>query len=437
MGREPGGVSTGPGGLRRLRRGLHGMALDITPLRGSRDFRFLFFGQGINLIGSQVRIVTLPYQVFLITHSSLAVGLLSLVQFFPLLVTSFIGGALADAMDRRRLLLVTQALLAITSGLLALGSFIGRPSLGYLLGVAAVASAISAIDAPTRRAVIPRLVGREQIAQAISLNQALNQLGNALGPAVAGLILAGIGIGSAYLFDAITFLISILTLLCMAPMPPLLDTRQAQRRGLSAIREGLGFLRDKPVLLSTFIIDIDATFFGVPRALFPALATQVFKAGPTGLGLLYAAPGAGALVGALLTGWVSRMRRQGRAVIIAVCVWGAAIAGFGLMTHYFPLALLCLAVAGAADMYSAVFRGTILQSSVPDRLQGRLSAVHFMVVNSGPRLGDFEASVVAALSSLEFSVVSGGVAAFVGAIAIALAIPSFGRYDATTVPQFD
>jgi len=437
MSSDSGGAPATPGGLRRLGRGLHGVALDTTPLRGSRDFRFLFWGQAINLVGSQVRIVTLPYQVFLITHSSLAVGLLSLVQFFPLLITSFIGGALADAMDRRRLLLITQVLLAITSGLLATASLLGHPSLWYLLSVAAVAAGISAIDAPTRRAVIPRLVGRDQIAQAISLNQALNQLGNAIGPAIAGLILAEVGVGSAYLFDALTFLASILALVFIAPMPPLLEGQQLQRRGLSAIREGLSFLRGKPILLSTFIIDIDATFFGVPRALFPALATEVFKAGPSGLGFLYAAPGVGALIGALLTGWVSRVRRQGRAVIVAVCIWGAAIAGFGLMTHFFLLALFFLGIAGAADMYSAIFRGTILQSSVPDRLQGRLSAVHFMVVNSGPRLGDFEASVVAALSSLEFSVVSGGVAALVGAIAIALAIPSFGRYDTADLPEFD
>ncbi len=409
---------------------VRGLALDVTPLRQSRDLRYLFGGQAINLIGSQMRMITVPYLVFLITgHSSLAVGLISLVQFLPQLVTSWIGGAMADTMDRRRLLIWTQVLLLITSGALTTAAFIGTPRLWYIFIVVAVASAIGAVDNPTRRAAIPRLIAREQISNALAINQTITQLGAILGPSLGGLMLAAYGPAPALLIDTVTFGVSVVSILFMAPLPPSVEALRNQKGGFAGIKQGLAFVRDNSIIGSVFLVDINAMFFGGPRALFPALALDVFKVGSSGLGLMYATPGIGAMAAALMTGWVGRVHRQGRAVVICICVWGAAIALFGLITHLFALALFFLAVAYAADAFSAIFRSTILQLAVPDRLRGRLSAIHFLSVGTGPQLGNVESGVVGQLAGPEIAVVSGGVAAAVGAIVIARAIPVLMRYD--------
>ncbi|TMK96433.1 MAG: MFS transporter, partial [Actinobacteria bacterium] len=252
------------------------------------------------------------------------------------------------------------------------------------------------------------------------------------GPAVAGLILARFGLTWAYGADVVSFAASFATVLAIRPLPPQRDDVSAGTSPWQEIKEGFAYLRGKRVLISTFLIDLDAMVFGMPRALFPVLALTVFRVGPRGLGFLYAAPAAGALVGALTAGWVGRVRHQGRAVIWAVALWGAAITGFGLSGRLFGLALFFLFFAGAADVVSAVFRGAILQLNVPDALRGRLSAVHIMVVTGGPRLGDFEAGGVATLVSPWFSVVSGGVACVLGVLALARVFPELGRYHAET-----
>lgn len=424
-----------PGLLARAAHGLGNAFVDTTPIRISRNYRYLYFGQVINLIGTQMRVVALPYQVFLITHSSLMVGLLSLSQVVPLLVFALVGGSVADVVDRRKLLLVTQVLLAACSTLLAIATFRGHPALWYIFAVAIVSSGISAFDQPARRAAIPRLVPRDQLVNALALNQVLNRMGNVVGPSVGGVVLAKLGIAPAYVVDAVTYGAAIIALVLMDPMPALIEGAAAGARGLAAIVEALSYLKDKPVLLSAFVIDLNATILGVPRALFPALATEVFKNGAAGYGMLIAAPSAGALIGALFTGWIGRVRYQGLAVVISVVSWGIALTLFGLDTRIFWLALVLLAIAGASDMVSAVFRGTILQLAVPDNLRGRLAAVQFMVVSSGPRLGDLEAGAVAALTNVEFSIVSGGLGSMIGAIIIAFAIPSFRRYDAIDAPE--
>jgi MFS family permease len=425
-----------PVGRTGATRWLRGLALDITPLRQSHDLRYLFGGQAINLIGSQMRMVAIPYLVFLITgHSSLAVGLISMVQFLPQLITSWIGGALADTTDRRRMLIFTQVLLTITSAMLTVAAFIGTPRLWYLFIIVGCASAIGAVDAPARRAAIPRLVSRDQIANSMALNQIITQLGGILGPSLAGLILASLGVAPALLIDTLTFLVSLASLMFMAPLPPSEAAVHNQKRGFAAIKEGLVFLKDTPIIGSIFLVDCNAMFFGGPRALFPALALDVFKVGEQGLGFMYAAPGVGAMVAALMSGWIGRVRRQGRAVVIAVCVWGAAITIFGLITHLFWLALVFLALAYAADATSAIFRSTIIQLAVPDRLRGRLSAIHFLAVGTGPQLGNVESGVVAQIAGPEFAVVSGGIAAAVGALIIGAAIPVLMHYDVYKEPE--
>jgi MFS family permease len=407
---------------------LRGVFLDTAPLRYDRDFRLLWSGQLVSGVGRQITVVALPYQLYVLTGSPLAVGLLAAVQLIPLLTVSFVGGALADAVDRRRLLLITQASLAVTSGALALLSLSPQPPIVLLYVVAFVTSAIGAFDQPARASLLPRLVARERLAAAIALNQGGYQLAAIAGPAVGGLLIATVGLSTAYLIDALTFGASILAVCLIRPV----SMQQGARRvGPAAILEGLRFARRHRVVLGTFVIDLDAMIFGMPTALFPVLALDVFRMGPAGVGLLAAAPAVGALIGALLTGWIGRVRRQGVAVFAAVAVWGIAITLFGLVTASFALALVFLAIAGAADVVSAVMRSTIVQMATPDALRGRLTGLHITVVNGGPRLGDMEASAVAAATSAQFSVVSGGLLCLAGLVLVAWRFPELARYDST------
>ncbi len=403
--------------------------LDLSPLRESREFRLLWIGELVSHTGRHITIVALPFQVYQLTGSALAVGMIGLTQLGPLVLFSLVGGAVADHMDRRRLLVISQVGSMISSLLLLGGAMAGRPPLWFVYTASAVAASFSAFDSPARSAAIPNLVPRERLASAIALNQLLFQVNDVVGPALGGVVIAKFGLVWAYGIDAVTFLAALVTLGMMRPMP---SSQEGPRPPVGrAVREGFSYLRGRRVLQSTFIVDLNAMVFGMPRALFPVLADRAFGVGAAGLGLLYAAPGAGALVGALLTGWVRHVRHQGRAVLVAVAIWGLAIVGFGLSTRApFWVALAFLAVAGAADVISAIFRSTILQSSVPDRLRGRLSAIHIMVVTGGPRLGDLEAGVVAQLTTPVTSAVSGGLACVVGVGMLAWLVPRFRRYHA-------
>jgi MFS family permease len=414
--------------LARARGLVRGLAVDLSPLRHSRDFRLLWAGQLVSLVGRQITVVALPFQVFVLTRSPLAVGLIGLAQLVPLILGSIAGGAIADRVDRRKVLLITEAGMAASSALLLFGAMAGRPPLWYLYAATGMQAGISGINSPALSASVPNLVGRDRLPAALALNQILFNGSMIIGPAVAGIILARLGLTWAYAVDLLSFGAGMAAWSMLRPLPPQRDEGERTGTGWSDIREGFRYLRRRRVLLSTFLIDLNAMIFGMPRALFPVLALTVFHVGPQGLGLLYAAPAVGALLGALTAGWVSRVERQGLAVIWAVVAWGVAVTGFGLSGGWFWLALGFLALAGAADVISAVFRGTILQLSVPDALRGRMSAVYTMVVAGGPRLGDVEAGWVAALVSPTFSVVSGGVACLVGAVALAALIPELTRY---------
>ena len=409
---------------------LRGLAVDVTPLRVSRDFRLLFGGFLVSLIGRQVTVVAVPYQVYTQTHSAFAVGMIGLVQVVPLIGVSLLGGPLADRYDRRRILMVTEVLLAGCSVVLAVGAFSGGMPLWALYTVVGVAAGFSAVDQPARSATIPNLVPRTLLSSAIALNFTLFQISLVVGPAIGGLVLARFGLGPAYTIDAATYGAALLAAVLISPQPPHGAIREAPLR---AVRRGLEFAWRERVILSTFAIDLDAMIFGMPKALFPVLAATRFHTGPGGLGLLYAAPGAGAILAALTTGWVARVRHQGRAIVIAVAAWGVGILGFGLSTTL-VLALVCLAAAGAADSYSAVCRSTITQVITPDALRGRVSAVFSMVVVGGSQLGDVEAGSVAAVAGAEFSVLSGAAACIVGVGVCALAFPQLWDYDARAVP---
>jgi MFS family permease len=422
-------------GLARAAAALRGLAVDLTPLRESRDFRLLWLGELVSTTGRQLTVVALPLQVFLLTRSSLFVGLIGLVQVVPLVASTVGGGAIADRVDRRKLLLLTEVGLAATSALLLAGALHGHPPLWYLYAVAAAQAAVFGVNGPARSAAVPNLVSRARLPAALALNQVLFNTTMIVGPALAGFILGAFsstdtGLAWAYAGDTASFGAAIVAAALLRPLPPRREDLGERVSGWREIRDGFAYLRRQRVLIATFLIDLDAMIFGMPRALFPVLALDVFQVGARGLGLLYAAPSVGALAGALTAGWVGRVRHQGRAVLWAVAVWGAAITLFGLSGRAFPLALFLLAVAGAADVISAVFRGSILQLSVPDALRGRMSAVHIMVVTGGPRLGDVEAGAVAALVSPWFSVVSGGVACVAGVGLLLLLIPELARYHA-------
>lgn len=406
---------------RQLRRVL----LDTAPLRRDRDFRWLWAGQAINGIGTQITRIALPYQVYVLTGSTLAIAALTLFQLVPILVFALGAGSVADAVDRRRLLLVTQlGLLACSAALVGL-SLLPTTPLVALFAVAFVAAGLSAIDQPARSSSIARLVPPERLPSAIALNQLNFQSASVIGPAIGGALIATVGLPGAYVADVLSFAASLIGVWAIAPLPPL---AAAARPGLAAIREGLRFAMSRRVILSSFIIDLNAMIFGMPTSLFPALALDVFRVGPEGLGLLAAAPAAGALLAALLSGWVSAVRRIGLAVVVAVAVWGAAIALFGLSVFSFPLALVFLAIAGAADVLSAVFRSTIVQLGTPDELRGRVTSIHILVVTSGPRLGDIEAATVAAVIGPQLSVVSGGLLCVAGVVVVARLFPELAAH---------
>jgi MFS family permease len=413
--------------------GLRGVIVDIAPLRASADYRRLWAADLVASSAHELVAVAVPYQVFILTRSSLAVGLVGAAELVPLLLGSLAAGAVVDAHDRRRLILIAQVGAAACALVLALLAASGSPPVAAIYGVAAAVAAFASIEAPVRNASIPELVGSHYLPPALALNQIVGQVTSLAGPALAGVLLATTGVTAVYVTAVAAFAIALVAVTRVRPLPP--ANAGEATRGWAAVKEGLAFARSTPVLLSTFVIDLNAMIFGMPRALFPALAVTTYHVGPDGLGLMYAAPGAGALLGAAASGWVGGVRRQGLAVIVSVVAWGAAIVAFGLVPRdWFPLALVLLAAAGWADVVSAVFRNTILQLVAPAAMRGRLSALHIAVVTSGPRLGDVEAGTVAALTSVRFSVVSGGLACIAGVALMHALSPVFARYrrpDAT------
>jgi MFS family permease len=408
--------------------------LDLTPLRRSRDYRALISGLGVSVFGNQLTTVAVPFQVYAITRSSLIVGLVSLAQLFPLIFGSLLGGSLVDAMDRRKLLIIVEAIGAVSSAGLALNADFG-PALWPLFIFPALTASLSGIDSSARNAMLPGLVGMDMLAASNAIFQSLFQMGTIVGPALAGLLLAGAGVHLIYWIDAASYVIALSAVFLISPQPPALGVAAA-RPGWRSTLDGLKFIRRSQPAQGAYLIDVNAMVFGMPRALFPALAATTFGGGAATVGFLYAAPGAGALIGALTSGWVGRVRRQGLAVICAVLVWGASIALFGV-AHWLPLALVLLAVAGWADVLSAVFRNTIIQFAGPDGMRGRLMGVQMAVVAGGPRLGDLEAGSVATAFGDTVSVVSGGLACVAGALALAWALPGFTRLRAALPGQAD
>ncbi len=407
------------------------LVIDVTPLRGSRDFRWLFAGQFAAVLGGQLATVAVPYQIYALTRSTLDVGLASLAQVLPLIAGALLGGSLADTGDRRRVLLFSQLLAALCSAGLAVNADLG-PALWPLFVLPAASAGFTTCGEAAVSAMLPNLVRRSEIATVNAMFQALFQLGLVAGPALAGLLLAGAGVRFVYWLNVASLAAGVLATLLISPQPA--GNGADHSPGLRSIVAGLSYLRGRQVIQGAYLIDINAMVFGMPRAVFPALASTVFGGGARTLGFLYAAPGAGALLGAVTSGWVSRVRRQGHAVIVAVIVWGAAITCFGL-ARWLPAALALLAVAGWADVISAVFRSTIIQVAAPDALRGRLMGVQMAVVTSGPRMGDAESGTVANAFGATTCVVSGGLACIAGALILARLLPAFSRQQALAAGQ--
>jgi MFS family permease len=408
--------------LPRWRRWLRAVVVDARPLR-RRDFRLLYLGQAVSFAGSMITYVAIPFQLFRLTRSPLAVGLLGLAELVPLLLTALVGGALADARDRRRLVRATEGGLCLASACLAANALLPHPSVAVLYAVAAVMAGLDGLQRPSLEALVPRLVTREELPAAAALDSLRGNVGMLAGPALGGLLIALAGLPVAYLVDVASFAVSLLALRLVRAVPP---PPEAEPPSLRGIAEGLRYAWSRPELLGTYMVDIVAMVFGMPMALFPAIAERFGGAGT--LGLLYAAPSAGALLVSAGSGWMARVHRHGLAIAFAAAAWGAAITGFGFAGSLWP-ALTLLAVAGAADMVSGMFRTTMWNQTVPDALRGRLASIELLSYSTGPSLGNVEAGAVAGVFGVRASVVSGGLLCVVAVAAVTLALPALRAYD--------
>jgi MFS family permease len=415
--------------LARARR----LAVDITPLRISRDFRILWSGELVSQLGSQIALVALFVQVYELTGSSAAVGLVGLVQLVPMILASVFIGPVIDRSDRRKLLAIAQFGLMVASLLLFWSTRFTDPPLPLIYVAAALNAGFMSIAMPTRAAMTPNLVGLDLMAPAAALNQVMWTGAGVIGPAIGGLIVGGAGVSWAYGIDVATYLVGLgAAFLVRAQVPD--RTGHDDDGGWEAVRSGVRYLRYKRILQSTFTVDIVAMVFGMPRVLFPELADKQFHRGPEIVGWLFSAFAFGAFMGAVSSGWVKRVLRPGLAILVAVTVWGLAIVGFGASGVHLPPALLCLAFAGAADVISAVFRATVQQNIVPDALRGQVAAFNILVVSGGPRVGDLEAGLVAAATTPTFSVISGGLLCIAGVGIIAALVPRFAKWHVGDPP---
>lgn len=429
----------------RARTGASRWAIDVRPLR-IPAYRRLWLGHAVSMYGFQFTAVAVPVQMYALTNDSLWVGLLGVAALAPLLLFALWGGAIADVVDRRRLLLASSSLMwASTLGLLLQSVLrVGSPPL--LLALIVVQSTAFAVSAPTRQAIIPRLVPAHLVPAANTLGFTTSTAGGVLGPLTSGVVFAAypttVALPISYAIDALLFTVSLWATLRLPPIPPVApaagsDAATARARpallGLRGVADGLRYLAGTPVLLLSFAIDVIAMVLAMPRALFPEVAEERFGGGAA-IGWLYSAIAIGSMLGGLTSGWIGRIRRQGLALVAAVVGWGLAIAAAG-MARQLWLVVVLLAAAGAADLVSAVFRLTILQVYAPDELRGRIQGVNTLVVAGGPRLGDLRAGAMATAFGVGFAWVGGGLAAAALAVVLAVAFPALARYRAAPTAE--
>jgi MFS family permease len=397
------------------------MILDISPLLRNRDYRLLYTGQLVSAFGSMITYVAVPDQIWELTHSSFAVGMLGAVQLVPLLLFALWGGAYADSMDRRKLLVMSEIFLALGSVVLAVNALLPKPSVLLVFGVSAAMSALNGFHRPALDALTPRLVNRDDLRAVAALSSLRYSLSAIAGPALGGLLIGRLGISSTYWIDFVTFLVSIAALAAIRRIPP----PEGQKPGLTSILEGLRYARSRPELIGTYVVDMVAMTFAMPMALFPSMAEN--WGGAKSLGWLYSAMAMGFLASTVISGWTRKVERHGVAVIAGATVWGIAVVGLGFADGFFA-ALLCLALAGAGDNVSAIFRGTIWNETIPGDLRGRLAGVEMISYLSGPLIGNVRAGWVASISSNQVSIISGGLICIVGILLCIPLLPAFWKY---------
>lgn len=409
---------------------------DTTPLTNPH-FKRLWTAEIITVIGAQMTVVAVPAQIYALTGSSAYVGLAGLFGLVPLVIFGLWGGALADAMDRRTLMMITTIGLCATALCFWAQAFLGLGDVWLVLGLFSVQQAFFAVNAPTRAAIYPRLLPFDQLPAANSLHMTVMQFGAIVGPLLGGVLLAMVGLSWLYLIDSVLLLA---TLWAVLKLPALAPGAAAVKAGLRSVIDGFRYLAGHKVLLASFIVDIIAMVFGMPRALFPQMAEDSFG-GPQGggivLGLLFAAMSIGAVLGGVFSGWLPRVRRQGLAVVVAIVIWGLTMLGFGLAALgaenvggqvWLWIALAFLAAGGAADMVSAAFRSTMLQQVAADEVRGRLQGVFVVVVAGGPRIGDVAHGAAAYAVGASVAAAGGGILVVVGVALAAIALPAFIRY---------
>jgi MFS family permease len=403
------------------------LRVDVTPLRESRDFRLLFWAGTVFYLGGMVSYVALPYQLYQLTRSNFAVGALGIVELIPLVVFGLYGGALADHVDRRLMLVVTGAAQVLLTAVLMANAFLDTPRIWAIYVLGALLAAAGSLQRPSREALLPRVVRHDQIPAAVAVSSLGRELSMLAGPAIGGVLLQWVGVGWCYAIDVIGLTAATLLFLALRPYPA---TDRSNPPSLAGIAEGLRYAMGRKDLLGTYVIDIVAMVMAMPIVLFPALATQIFHA-PAMLGLLYSAEGVGALIATATSGWTSRVHHHGRAIVIAASAWGGSIALAGLVPSLW-LVLVCLIAAGAADMVSGLFRSVIWNQTIPDSMRGRLAGIEMLSYSLGPLGGQARAGLVADRWSVRASITSGGVLCVLGVALTASWLHGFWAYDDRT-----
>ncbi|GIH22959.1 MFS transporter [Acrocarpospora phusangensis] len=405
------------------------MRMDVSPVRESRDFRLLLGSSLITMFGSFITLVAVPYQMKELTGSPLMVGLVSVVEFVPMVVGGLYGGAIADALDRRKIMIWSEVGLCLTSLLFMVNALLPEPQVWVLFVLGAVSATLYSVRGPSEQAVINRVLKLDQMGAAFAIQGLARNIGGIAGPALGGVIVVGFGPATSYGIDVVSFLFSLLLLVRVATVAPAED---ASPPSLASMIDGVRYAARRPDLMGTYLVDIAAMFFAMSNALFPFLAERYGGSGEQfALGLLAAAGGIGSVIASLTSGWTAHVHRHGLGVIVAAVLWGAGVAAAAIMPNIW-LIVLCLVFAGGADMISGIFRGMIWNQTIPDEYRGRLAGIELLSYSAGPMLGNGRAGFMAAMGGERFALGAGGLLCVGGVLALAALMPRFRAYDSRT-----